>query len=408
MFDKIYRQLILSYLAVFTAILLVFLIAVRIFFVRSLNQQLMSRLETLARAASTNIDIEAGEFDIDREEMIVDKNQAVQWFDVEGNLLATQGDYPLNLQIHPNYPFQQQTKPLPITGFTVPVYQTESNQLISYIRVSESTQELKNSIQELDRGLAGGIIFALILSRIGGIWLTRQAMKPIEESFQRLKQFTADASHELRSPLMAIKSNASVALKYSEGIREQDIEKFHLIASATHQMTQLTENLLLLARADRVVKLKFDRVDLTSMLLDLLQFYQPRAQEKQIEMTAQIDNSLYLKGDFDLLKQIFINLIENAIYYTPSGGLINLQASQVRSHLIIHVQDSGIGIAPEHLEKVFERFWRVDQSRSYKAEKSGLGLAIAQTIAQQHSGLIKVTSQLELGSCFMVYLPTHV
>jgi signal transduction histidine kinase len=233
-------------------------------------------------------------------------------------------------------------------------------------------------------------------------------MKPIEESFQRLKQFTADASHELRSPLMAIKSNAAVALKYSEGMRKQDLEKFQRIASATHQMTQLTENLLLLARTnEQGINKYFQRIDLTSFLLNLVQFYQFFAQNKQIELITEIDQNLYVKGNIGLLNQLFRNLIENAIYYTPSQGMIHLQATLVYSNIIIQVKDTGVGIAPEHLEKVFERFWRADQSRSYKAEKSGLGLAIAQAIAQQHGGLIKVTSQLELGSCFIVYLPVY-
>ena len=132
---------------------------------------------------------------------------------------------------------------------------------------------------------------ALILSSVGGFWLTRQAVQPIEESFQRLTQFTADASHELRSPLMAIKSNAAVALKYSDGMRPTDAEKFAAIASATNQMTHLTEDLLLLARTDKAAVANRQPVNLAEVLEQLVEQYQPQAQAKQIHLTVQIVQS---------------------------------------------------------------------------------------------------------------------
>ncbi len=405
MFKKIRNQLILSYLVVLLSILTAFIIAVRISFARSLNQQLMTRLETLARAATTNFDIEDGEIDIDEDEMLVARNQTTEWFDLDRNLVAQQGNYPLTMPIAPQQGIQQQFKPFPVKGLTVPVYDEDTDELIGYTRVSESTQELNNLLQKLDLGLAGGVTIALILSGMGGIVLTRQAMQPIEESFQRLKQFTSDASHELRSPLMAIKSNAAVALKYSEGIRSTDIEKFQMIESATNQMTRLTENLLLLARTDRADLIQYKTLNLSLMLDELLQLYQPHAQEKKIELQAEIHEKLYVQGDEILLQQLFTNLIQNAIYYTPSDGFVLIQASRFNSHLIVKVQDSGVGIAREHLDKVFERFWRAEKSRSYQAGKSGLGLAIAQAIAQKHGGLITVESELGLGSCFTVCLP---
>lgn len=405
MFQKIRNQLILSYLVVLLSILTAFVMAVRISFARSLNQQLMTRLETLARAAVTNFDIEDGEIDIDEDETLVDQNQTTEWFDLDGNLVAQQGDYPLSLPIVPNPAIQQQFKPFPVKGLTVPVYDEDTDELIGYTRVSESTQELKNLLQKLDLGLAGGVIIALILSGSGGILLTRQAMQPIEESFQRLKQFTSDASHELRSPLMAIKSNAAVALKYSEGIRSTDIEKFQMIESATNQMTRLTEKLLILARTEKENLIHYTTLNISLILDQVLKLYQPQAQNKKIELKAKVDQELYLLGDEILLQQLFTNLIQNAIYYTPSDGLILVQASHFNSHLVVKVQDSGIGIAREHLDKVFERFWRVEKSRSYQSGKSGLGLAIAQAIAQKHRGFITVESELGLGSCFTVRLP---
>lgn len=246
---------------------------------------------------------------------------------------------------------------------------------------------------------------ALLGTGVGGVILTRQAMKPIEESFDRLKQFTADASHELRSPLMAIKSNAAVALKYPEGIRDTDLEKFEAIASATNQMTRLTEDLLLLARTERVAQKNIHPVNLTNILADLIKLNKSQALSKRIELKASLEPDLYVKGDSTELTRLFSSLLDNALCYTPSNGLVNIASHRIGSQVYIEVRDTGIGISVESIEKVFQRFWRADKSRSYNSGGSGLGLAIAQAIATSHHGSIQVTSELEIGSCFTVCLP---
>lgn len=282
----------------------------------------------------------------------------------------------------------------------------DNGKLVGYVRVSQSLEEFDETLQQLDLGLGGGIIITLVLSSIGGIFLTRQAMQPIEESFQRLKQFTADASHELRSPLMAIKINAELPLEYPEEIGPKDAEKFQAIANATNQMTRLTEDLLLLARSDRASHQNRETLNLTSILENLIQQYKPQAEAKKINLKIQLIANLQLIGDSVQLTRLFTNLVENALHYTPSGGVVEIKSSRVGSQLYVNVQDTGVGIAPEHIDKAFERFWRADQSRSYWSGGSGLGLAIAQAIAQNHGGLISVTSQLGVGSCFTVRLPT--
>ena len=230
-------------------------------------------------------------------------------------------------------------------------------------------------------------------------------MRPIEQSFQRLQQFTADASHELRSPLMAIKSNAAVALKYAEGMRDSDAEKFEAIASATRQMTRLTEDLLLLARTDRDRQQDWQQVDLIAILRHLIQLYMPKAEEKAILLKADLSESLYLFGDAEQLTQLFTNLLINAIQYTLAEGTVAIEAYQKGAYLQVQVRDTGIGIASAHLTQVFDRFWRADSSRSYSSGGSGLGLAIAQSVAQTHGGSIAVQSQFGVGSCFTVLLP---
>ncbi len=407
MFQKTRSQLIFAYMGVLTVILTVFTAAVRFTFTRSLNQQLNIRLENLAKAAAFNMDNDEGELEADEDEILVGQQQAIEWFDLEGERIAQQGEYELNFPLNIEQLSEIQNHPNSIRSLTRPVYNLEDEEeLIGYVRVSQSLTELNNTLRRLDYGLGSGIAISLLLSTLGSIWLTRRAMQPIEASFERLKQFTADASHELRSPLMAIKTNADVALKYPNGMRATDIEKFEAISSATNQMTRLTENLLLLARTDQINTLQKESVDIHSILSALMQLYKPQAREKDIIWEKQLEKNLYLLGDEALLRQLFTNLLQNALHYTPAGGSVLIEASRANSKfIVIKVRDTGIGIAPEHLDHIFERFWRVDRSRSYQTGKSGLGLAIAREIVQLHKGTIFVESQLGIGSCFTVHFP---
>lgn len=410
MFTKIRWRLLLSYLTVFTSILVIFAAGVRLLFARSLTQQLTERLTALGQGAATNADLENGRIKIESDfiaRSFIHKDQGLQWFDVNGNSVLKQGNIILNLPLSmTENSLRIETGKIRIQAVVLPILGGDERKPIGYIRVSQSLEEVDETLTKLDWILGSSIIIALILSGFSGVILTRQALQPIEESFQRLKQFTADASHELRNPLMAIKSNAAVALKYPDFIRKLDAEKFQAIVSAANQMTRMTEDLLLLARDEKNCYRHDSYVNLTATLSNLFSLYQPEATAKQIDLKYEIDEDMYLLGNAGQLTRLFANLIENALHYTLSGGTVEVTADLVRSYLIVSVQDTGAGIAPEHLKLVFERFWRADESRSYWEGGSGLGLAIAKTIAQNHGGSITLTSQVGVGSCFTVRLPS--
>lgn len=411
MFQKIKYRLLLSYFVVIASLLGIFALAVRVVFNRIITQEMTDKLTALAEGAAVNAELQNGCLKIGDNfysKSLIVRKEALQWFDPQGHLIAQQGKAVLTLPLLKKETVQVQTGKIRIQGVTLPIIDSDEGILMGYVRASQSLEKLEETLQKLDWGLGGGIVMALVLSSLGGVFLTRQAMQPIEQSFQRLKQFTADASHELRGPLMAIKSNATVALKYPEGMRPTDAEKFSAIASATNQMSRLTEDLLFLARTEQVPSRDKDAVNLTVILDNLVQLYKPQAEAKQINFKSQLTGHLYLRVDSVQLARLFSNLIENALHYTPSGGVVEIKTSHVGSSVYVKVQDTGVGIAPEHIERVFERFWRADRSRSYWAGGSGLGLAIAQAIAQNHGGLITVTSKLGVGSCFTVRLPAKV
>lgn len=408
MFQKIQDRLLLSYLGVLATILSIFAVSVRLIFAQSLIQQLSDKLTALAQGAAANAEYEQGKLKIEDDfipQNLLARHQALQWFTLENQLIAQTGNNIINLPLSIKETFQIQKQGNRIIAVTLPILENEQRQLIGYVRASQSLEEYDETLRKLDFGLGSGILTALILSGLGGIWLTRQAMQPIEESFARLKQFTADASHELRSPLMAIKTNTMVALKYAEGMRENDREKFEAIASATHQMTRLTEDLLFLARTDRMPLINWEYLNLTNLLKEIIQVYQPQADFKKIHFQTDLTENLFILGDANQIRRLLTNLIDNAIHYTLSDGKIEIIANSSDSEVYIQVKDTGIGMNSEDLKKVFERFWRADQARSYDSSKTGLGLAIAQAIIQNHQGSITVSSQLDKGSCFTVHLP---
>ena len=397
----------MSYLAVLAVILAVAVVGIRVTVVRILNQQLSDRLHTLAKAAALELELDKGDIVVDNEPLVND-HQGIQWFDFEGALVDDQGDYVLMLPFDPEQPTQIQRQPYPARGLTIRVDDYSKDIFIGYVRVSESTHGINETLRSLDIGLVISLSIALALSGLGSLWLTRQAMQPIEQNFQRLQRFTSDAAHELRSPLAAIKTNAAVALKYPEDMRETDAEKFEAIKSAATQLTALTESLLTLARTDRPTQTSIEMIDLTDLFERLIQLYHPQFVASDLQLKTQINANLYVKGDRIQLNRLFTNLLDNARRYTPSGGTVAVWIKPDGEFITISVEDTGVGIAPEHLEHIFERFWQVDQARSYQVGGFGLGLAIAQTIARNHGGAIAVISELGKGSCFTVRLPCQM
>jgi signal transduction histidine kinase len=407
-------------------------IAVYEFSRHSLYEQLDERLKVLARAAAhelASLKTQPKSRMIDRDgdraldqrasldndgdldlpwQRLRERDQGVEWFNAQGKLLANTGSLVTQSPIHRGAKTLQHGK---IRAFTLEVYGQDRRQskLEGYVRTTETTAEVEAVLLRLRWGLGVGGAIVLGLTGLGGIWLTRQSLKPIEQSFQQLKQFTADVSHELRGPLAAIKTTIEVMQCYPERIHPQDVKKVMAIASATNQMTRLVENLLFLARMDTISEELPSQqgavLSLSQLLEDVLRLLEPSAQAKDIELQSYVLAHINVKGEPDQLMRLFANIVENALQYTPRGGRVTLSMKPLDQTILVSVEDTGIGIAPEHLPFIFHRFWRANESRSPQDGGMGLGLAIAQAIAQRHHGVITVTSQLGVGSCFQIRLP---
>ena len=227
----------------------------------------------------------------------------------------------------------------------------------------------------------------------------------LDEAFRRQRQFTADASHELRTPLTAIKGQAEVALQ-----RDRDAVAYREVLRAINievdRMIRLVGSLLTLARADAGhIAMAREPVDLARLVTDAVEQVRPEATARQISLRLHPGSDVRLTADQDLLLQLVLNLLDNAVKYTPARGAVSVAWAAEDNHAVVHVSDTGSGIPPEHQPRIFDRFYRADSARTRVAGGAGLGLSISRWIAEAHGGTIAVESEPGQGSIFTVRLP---
>jgi heavy metal sensor kinase len=227
----------------------------------------------------------------------------------------------------------------------------------------------------------------------------------LETAFRKQRQFAADASHELRTPLAIIQAESSLALDKRRTQAEYR-KSLELVSQEVSYMAEIIGKLLLLARSDAAEETAdFQEVNLKDLLRDVSSVVESLAQEKGLVFTLGALDNLTVKGDRLKLRQLFLNILDNAIRYTPSGGAVSGSLVRKEGNAYVTVCDTGAGIPPEHLPHIFDRFYRVDNARSRADGGTGLGLAIASSIAKLHGGEIQVESQVGKGSAFYVTLP---
>ena len=251
---------------------------------------------------------------------------------------------------------------------------------------------------------------ALIIASIIGYYMAGRALIPLKEAYDKQKQFAADASHELRTPLAVVMASADLLLadkSIDNPFLRQVLED---LKSEVKKMTNLVSDLLMVARSDNnALKVKIQRLDLTEILKQVIRTMTPIAEKKNIRLAGENFQKAMINADEQRIKQLAIILVDNAIKYTLEGGAVLVLLEKVdNAHVVFSVMDSGIGIAPEDLDKVFERFYRVDKARSREMGGNGLGLSIAAEIVKIHEGKISVASKLGEGTKFTVELKVNL
>ncbi|AFY73574.1 histidine kinase [Synechococcus sp. PCC 7502] len=283
---------------------------------------------------------------------------------------------------------------------------TAQGQDWGYVQVGRSLNDYDRHLGESKLALLIGVPIALSLISIASWWLSAKAMQPIYRSYQQIQQFTADAAHELRTPLAAIQATTESVLRQDTLSELEAKDTLKTIDRQNQRLSQLVKDLLLLSRMDlHIHQAQKQPCCLNDILNDLLEELAPLAVSEAIALKSSISTTpIQITGNEDQLYRLFANLIANGIRYNHEGGEVTVTLSHKDHYAIIEVQDTGIGIAPEEQEKIFERFYRISSDRSRTTGGSGLGLAIAKAIALSHKGNITVSSESDKGSKFIVLL----
>jgi heavy metal sensor kinase len=233
-------------------------------------------------------------------------------------------------------------------------------------------------------------------------------LERISASVTRITEFTADASHDLRTPLALIRTNAELALRRPRTDAEYRDTLAHILES-TDETTQLIEHLLTLARADvGASQLRFETVSLQLILTRVCQQARVLASAKNHSFTIRHGNDWdvdVVYGDSTALERLFLTVLDNAVKYTPAGGRIELRVGVTHGNALVEIADNGVGISAEELPRIFDRFYRADQARSREIRGSGLGLAIARWIAEMHKGTIEAESKVDEGTRIRIKVP---
>ena len=232
-----------------------------------------------------------------------------------------------------------------------------------------------------------------------------ETLARLERSFEQLRRFTADASHELRTPLTAIRSVGEVALQ-GAGSTEHYRDVVGSMLEEVNRLAHLVDSLLTLSRADAGrMQPQFANVQLLDLAKESFALLEVLAEEKNQHVLVDGDSHVAVQGDPLILRQALVNLIDNAIKYSPTGGKVSVLVAREGSEALVEVRDSGPGIPPEHRSKVFERFYRIDEARTREEGGSGLGLSIAEWAVGVHGGRIELQCNGEPGCRFRIRLP---
>jgi two-component system, OmpR family, sensor histidine kinase CiaH len=281
-------------------------------------------------------------------------------------------------------------------------------QLPYFIQISRSVNPEQTSLSEIGRLLILGGLGGVILSGFGSFFLANRAFVPIRHAFTRQRKFTADASHELRTPLALIRANAEMICRHSEQLPPGDTELVSEIIRETDHLNRMVSDLLTLARADSdSAEIHTKPVDLRALVADVHEDLQRIAESRGIGTEITFNGPVVVDGDEVRLRQLVLILLDNALKYTDTGGNVAMALVREDGRARLVVADTGVGIEPEDLPRIFDRFYRADQAREHESGGTGLGLAIAQWIVQAHHGSIKVDSQPGRGTKFLIELPAR-
>ena len=423
---------------------------------RSLMRQVDAALNLTANQALIGITSTEGKLTFQiasQNQAIIDRlsdDYVVYLLSPEGTLwdmLGSEDEIPLTLQPTTFQTQLSEGEPWRIYRQAITIGNTSG-----WIQVAQELEPIVNILDNLQRQMRWGLPLALLLAGMGGYFLAWRALRPIknitqtaqtihasdltqrihyegphdeigrlaqtfdtmldrlQSGFERERRFTGDAAHELRTPLTALKGRIDVTLSQPRQPHAY-VATLEEMETQVNRLIRLSRDLLFMARLDQDggITQQMEPIEVADFLGVVVDQIRPLAAAKTITLIEAIPPNLTLYGDMDLLIRLFLNLLDNAVKYTPIGGQVKIEASTKKEQIEIAISDSGPGIPPEHLPHLFERFYRVERDRARGGQNqeqggAGLGLAIAYDIVRVHGGELTVHSQLGQGTTFIVQL----
>src|ERR1043166_1865727 len=459
MFYSVRTRLTLWYAGVLALSLIVFAVLVyyaasRIFYERQ-DESLRSTAQTVASAYIQELEEEQS---IEKANEVVlaqmvFPNRYVQVTDTSGHVVATSSNVNKGGLIVAKETLieakQRGTAFTILNNLRLAVVPMSPNKELGFAMVAEPLSVIEEALRRLRRDFFAGVPLILAFASIGGYFLARKSLAPIalmdrqtrditaekmqsrldemnqrdelgglattindllsrlESSFREQQRFVADASHELRTPLAILRGETDVALTQPRSLDEYK-SSLMLIKDEAERLSRIVEDLFILARQPFEARaIKKEPMNLREIVGECARAAQVLAAQKDLHLTVDAKSPVTLTGDDDLLRRLVLNLLDNAVKYTPEGGEISVKLTQQNGTALMIVSDSGIGIPQRDLPHVFDRFYRVDKARSRALGGAGLGLSIADWIVKAHGGELRVQSAPGKGSAFTVELPLN-
>lgn len=285
---------------------------------------------------------------------------------------------------------------------------TKDNRDWGYLQVGRNIADVNSYMDAVKLSLLVGLPIAMTMIAFASWWLAGLAMRPIYQSYRQIQQFTADAAHELRTPLAATQATIDSVLLMPDLDIKEAWDILGTIKRQNQRLISLVVDLLMLSRFDREsLSVQRELCSLNDIIEDLIEEFAAMAISSDVILKSEIriNKEINIIGNTEQLYRLFSNLIVNAIQYTLPGGEVTVTLDSYDSDAEIRVKDTGIGIPKNELSNVFDRFYRVNSDRSRHTGGSGLGLAIAKAIVVSHHGSLEVESEVGKGSTFIVTLP---
>jgi heavy metal sensor kinase len=462
MFNSVRARLTLWYVFVFGLLLVGFSVLIYVLLTRSLFERADRSLSNAVQATAAEFQSEIKEYNGDAATGAVETLKELQFPNIYTAIFADNQVLASNFPDDPQFVFPHELlNPAragdsisfrTVNGFgeegvRLAMLPVKANDRDYSVAVAEPLRDLVEQIEAIRRIFFIGLPATLLIAGVGGFLLAKKSLSPVVEmseqakrigatnlqerltvsnprdelgrladafnellsrlnrSFENMREFMADASHELRTPLSVIRGEADVALSLDRD-RAEYKETLEIIQDEARRLSRIVDDMMALARADAgQYQLKIEEFYLNDLVEEACRAMKVIATAKGVFLTADLAGDVAFAGDADLLRQLVMNLLDNAINYTPSGGSVSVKLTSEQSAVKIIVSDTGIGIPAEAAAHVFERFYRVDKARSRADGGSGLGLAIARWIAEAHKGSIDLVSVPTKGSKFTVLLP---